>query len=48
MFEVANIEGGPSIKVYSVMVDERGDTKFLIWDDGQWKWVYADAYGPYF
>ena len=47
MFEVVNVDGGPRIKVYAVANGNlTGDIMFLIWDDGEWKWVYASAYGP--
>lgn len=46
MFEIINTFG-TRIKVYAVELSlKTGDTIFLIWDEGKWKWVYADAYEP--
>ena len=53
MFKVRHLDGtGPDITVYSVGIansptgDHDGAIVFLVWDDGEWKWLYADAYGP--
>ncbi|WP_078551701.1 hypothetical protein [Bacillus alkalicellulosilyticus] len=46
LFKVKNKVDGKSYTVYAIEKEE-GGTKFLVYENNEWTWVYCDKYLPY-